>query len=1442
MKKSKHARIRALLGDSMLGLRFNRGSDLPRSDIIKLAAKDPKIDAALETCLQSLSGIAPKEENLYDNDPMMGDLSYAIRNFKTMDEVKKGAISNLINSIMDSKVISNSPSYSRISKQMQQKVGLIPKRVSFKEPLMGRGGETTIGQGSSYVPSDTWYRREVQKQGNAAPTSNLSAEQAKGQLLPKSVHPDALSTNQSLPIVTSIQDAMTDISTFCPTGTEKNNVSVQPVSAEMQRHGPLTNDHCDPKEAPIIGQKRKLSDFQIPLSRKMEMASNRLSKTFGRYITDAPNTNSLNRSAYQNMGQGTGQRTTMGGQPGMNVLPSQMAPVQNPNGTSMVLGISTDMDSSEGTEDYEMKTESKIDWDTLKDSKGTPLRKVWHDTHPDLHADGTPREGTIEDPKPSGPDEKKHDRTWGDLAGDVIDRVSSWRSAGESIMGAVGSVASRVGGGRRLLATTAVDPISAMKFDSPVKNSITSLKEYWGNSKAKASDIIDVISAPKEYSKGSFNDKLDLIKEWATAPTKVKGVKMVADWDNYYKHVEHPKSFMNAVGIEGLKFGPVERTYLKEKFPDFDPDAYLKELYVTIGSTPPLRNSDGVAIPAAVDLPIIRNGKAIRNAGGPQSGSISEPRFKSPVSASFQRKPGGPQSGVLSGGASAASFQRNAGGPQTGVIDDIVAPAAPSLDQIDDLLIAEAHGVNSLAKEPGRSAVGSVLGNAGSILSTAFSALMFYNVFTSLPTIDEMIGTFGYGFEEGFKTNRDSWLAISNDPPRKTIDINRLLNNPMPVDLEELRTRMVITVPNKELRDTILGVYESLWGLSTQLRNTLTELQNTNKLSNPLTYKKLEEQATALKSEYYPELFKLITTLPEFYRLNGRVWDTFFDWRTTRDDKLIAEMLAAAVKHSPFPLAAAEVAKGLIDSALDRNWGVPFGMAKEEDFNFIKSLLPLLSPLFAADTEGNEGSLRKWLNKVIDWIPEKERGAYQNSLLGEFDKLRSEGGYRKMTQDLTHQLRSIEDVWTQVKRGAPNTRHLYVNELDLDTKQTLNEYLFGAGLSRETKSERSEILKRWFKEKNIGIKNLFRKTKDYAFGDLGEDWFYEVIDSILDEPSTKEKAEARTEEEPTIKAKTGSEKEVPINTGPDEYTYARAQWEDNEDYYKTEADKRAKTKVKGSEGWVDDGPYNGTDAPVEPPTGAPVTSPPSETATPTPSSSSTPSSTPGGGGTRTPAPTGTPASGAAVKDALEVVQPPGYKQPQEGTIPQPRGSFPLFRAYLQEGGADVVSDLLHDASLEATNRLVWQSFNNGQWEANEEWDNPLHQIAITEDIYRFTGELDKDDVLADQSMDAIQEEYNQQTHVAYEIPNQVMKDGQVIIQDILSEPLAPTSSDSTNLIFHDVYMPPWIEVPADSPWNLFTAIEGTQIPDTEISNPDRITGNDWPLLASENAFIKATLD
>ncbi len=62
---------------------------------------------------------------------------------------------------------------------------------------------------------------------------------------------------------------------------------------------------------------------------------------------------------------------------------------------------------------------------------------------------------------------------------------------------------------------------------------------------------------------------------------------------------------------------------------------------------------------------------------------------------------------------------------------------------------------------------------------------------------------------------------------------------------------------------------------------------------------------------------------------------------------------------------------------------------------------------------------------------------------------------------------------------------------------------------------------------------------------------------------------------------------------------------------------------------------------------------------------------------------------------------------------------PLLRPFFKEGGADIVNTINKDQKLQDINRLMWQSFNNYQWESNQEVDNPLFALELAQEQLRF---------------------------------------------------------------------------------------------------------------------------
>jgi hypothetical protein len=185
---------------------------------------------------------------------------------------------------------------------------------------------------------------------------------------------------------------------------------------------------------------------------------------------------------------------------------------------------------------------------------------------------------------------------------------------------------------------------------------------------------------------------------------------------------------------------------------------------------------------------------------------------------------------------------------------------------------------------------------------------------------------------------------------------------------------------------------------------------------------------------------------------------------------------------------------------------------------------------------------------------------------------------------------------------------------------------------------------------------------------------------------------------------------------------------------------------------------------------------------------------------------------------------------------------PLLRPSFDEGGANIVNEINSDPRMEAINRLMWQGFDNYAWNSNQEVDNPLYALQLIEEGHRFASPLIGEEELPLKALEAYAEVQNQDTDPPFNVDAKMTHDGDVgdFMMDIIPGPHSILSGKGTDAMFHNVFLPSWAEIPEPSPWKKFTAVEGTQIPDTELENPSRIAGYDWPRFNHKNRFIMTT--
>lgn len=76
--------------------------------------------------------------------------------------------------------------------------------------------------------------------------------------------------------------------------------------------------------------------------------------------------------------------------------------------------------------------------------------------------------------------------------------------------------------------------------------------------------------------------------------------------------------------------------------------------------------------------------------------------------------------------------------------------------------------------------------------------------------------------------------------------------------------------------------------------------------------------------------------------------------------------------------------------------------------------------------------------------------------------------------------------------------------------------------------------------------------------------------------------------------------------------------------------------------------------------------------------------------------------------------------------------------------------------------------------------------------------------------------------------------------DVVPGPHSIRSGKSTASMFHDVFIPSFGEIPESSPLKQFTATEGTQMAESYLRNPSKVTDYNWPRYDRVNRYIMTT--
>lgn len=340
-----------ILSGRVVGLYVNKNDRLGKKDLIAQLALDSKVRSALTDLYGQCAEVCPADKNTFTQFPAVGDIQYVAKYYDQVDESKRAALKGFLDVIVANETFKGQ-SYSHrrnVSEwAMKYKVKTGP---DLKEPKPIRGGQWYQGQPT---PSDTHTRHQREKQGDALIPSNLSEEQAKG-MLESTAHPDAFMTNDSLPIIPSIHEAMTDFSNAEPTPDMKWKTSMQGHRAEtdmkIMKNQPTTRTsgyRAKGQYLPPVPRYATTTETKLSREEAMVAAADSQQST-GRGNVTSEGQQQLNSTTYMTFGQGTGGKAQMGGVPGTNFL-------KNP------------IDSKTTTIPSDSKTSKDVHEDTINDA------------------------------------------------------------------------------------------------------------------------------------------------------------------------------------------------------------------------------------------------------------------------------------------------------------------------------------------------------------------------------------------------------------------------------------------------------------------------------------------------------------------------------------------------------------------------------------------------------------------------------------------------------------------------------------------------------------------------------------------------------------------------------------------------------------------------------------------------------------------------------------------------------------------------------------------------------------------------------------------------------------------------------------------------------------------------------------------------------------------
>ena len=183
--------------------------------------------------------------------------------------------------------------------------------------------------------------------------------------------------------------------------------------------------------------------------------------------------------------------------------------------------------------------------------------------------------------------------------------------------------------------------------------------------------------------------------------------------------------------------------------------------------------------------------------------------------------------------------------------------------------------------------------------------------------------------------------------------------------------------------------------------------------------------------------------------------------------------------------------------------------------------------------------------------------------------------------------------------------------------------------------------------------------------------------------------------------------------------------------------------------------------------------------------------------------------------------------------------MPMLRPEFPEGSSAIVEGVNQDKTGLMLDRLMWQTFKNYQWEANEEADNALYAGIMGEQNRRF-GYTKPSDPLGNHNRFARELIKSSDIDVnMFKLPANLRHKARFI--GYPDDEYDGKGKFEGPVNFHDVFLPDWASVPESHPLNQFTATNGCQIPDSERLAGGKFSSYDWDSLEGTNQFIFSTL-